>query len=178
MAERKGLVIVHTGNGKGKTTAALGMGLRAWGQGFRVLVLQFIKGNWKYGELTAAEKLGPNFVLRQMGEGFVNKSRNDDNAADHQGAADDALQTAKKEILSEKWDLIILDEINYAIQFGLIPLDKVLELLEVKPPLLHLVLTGRNAAPAIIDRADLVTEMKEIKHPYKKGIKAQQGIEF
>ncbi|MEN6413593.1 MAG: cob(I)yrinic acid a,c-diamide adenosyltransferase [Veillonellales bacterium] len=178
MAERQGLIIVHTGSGKGKTTAALGMGLRAWGQGFKVLVLQFIKGNWKYGELMAAEKLGPNFVIRQMGEGFVKHSRNDAAMDDHQSAAGDALQAARQEILSGKWDMIILDEINYAVKFGLVSLENVLALLQAKPPFLHLVLTGRDAAPAIIDRADLVTEMKEIKHPYKKGIKAQQGVEF
>jgi len=177
MTEQKGLIIVHTGNGKGKTTAALGMGLRAWGQGLKVLVVQFIKGNWKYGELQAAEKLGPDFAIRQMGEGFIKTSK-DDAFAGHRTAAQEALQAAKAEILSQKWDMIILDEVNYAIKYELVPLDAVLELLETKPPLLHLVLTGREASPAVIDRADLVTEMKEIKHPLKKGIKAQKGIEF
>lgn len=177
MPETQGLIIVHTGDGKGKTTAALGMGLRAWGQGLRVLVVQFIKGNWKYGELQAAERMGPNFVIRQMGEGFV-RNVNEDAMAEHRAAAAEALQAAKTEILSENWDMIILDEINYAIKFGLVPLDVVLEFLDTKPSLLHLVLTGREANPAIIDKADLVTEMKEIKHPYKNGIKAQKGIEF
>ncbi len=178
MSERQGLIIVHTGNGKGKTTAALGLGLRAWGQGFKVMVVQFIKGNWKYGELQAAEKMGPNFVIRQMGEGFVKGCKDDAVMSEHQIAAEEALQAAKMEILSQKWDMIILDEINYAIKFGLVSLDAVLELLETKPPLLHLVLTGREANPAIVGKADLVTEMKEIKHPLKKGIKAQKGIEF
>jgi cob(I)alamin adenosyltransferase len=175
--EREGLIIVNTGNGKGKTTAALGMGMRAWGQGFKVLVIQFIKGGWMYGELQAAEKMGPAFVIRQMGEGFV-KNCPPEEQAEHQLAAEEALLMAKTEILSEQWDMVILDEINYAIKFGLAPLGKVLELLEVKPSHLHLVLTGRDADPAVIDKADLVTEMKEIKHPYKKGIKAQKGIEF
>ena len=177
MDERQGLIIINTGNGKGKTTAALGLGMRAWGQGLRVLVLQFIKGNWKYGELQAAERMGADFVIRQLGEGFVRNAQ-DDEKADHQEAAQQALTDAKTEILSGNWDMIILDEINYAVKFGLISWEEVAGLLAVKPPLLHLVLTGRDAHPEIIDRADLVTEMKEIKHPYKKGIKAQKGIEF
>ena len=177
MEKREGLIIVHTGNGKGKTTASLGLGLRAWGQGFKVLILQFIKGNWKYGELKAAEALGSNFVMRQMGEGFVRNST-EDSMADHRQAAHDALQVARNEIVSEKWDMIILDEINYAIKFGVLSLESVLEVIEVKPESLHLVLTGREARDEIIAKADLVTEMKEIKHPYKKGIKAQKGIEF
>jgi cob(I)alamin adenosyltransferase len=178
MEGRQGLLIVHTGNGKGKTTAALGMGLRAWGQGFKVLVIQFIKGNWKYGELEAAKRLGPDFVIRQMGEGFVGKCKDEDAMAEHRLAAADALQAAEQEISGAKWDMIILDEINYAIKFGLVSPEAVLALLENKPAMLHLVLTGRDANPAIIDKADLVTEMNEIKHPYKKGIKAQKGVEF
>jgi cob(I)alamin adenosyltransferase len=177
MENRQGLILVNTGNGKGKTTAALGLGLRAWGQGFKVLVVQFIKGNWKYGELQTAKALGPNFVIRQMGEGFVRKATDDDKEA-HRLAAAEALQQARQEITSKQWDMIILDEINYAIKFGILSLEAVLELLEAKPEALHLVLTGREARPEIIDKADLVTEMKEIKHPYKKGIKAQKGIEF
>lgn len=177
MAARQGLILVNTGNGKGKTTAALGVGMRAWGQGFKVLVMQFIKGNWKYGELQAAERMGPDFVIRQMGEGFV-KGCNEDEKIQHQQAAKEALAVAGAEMVSGTWDMIILDEINYAIKFGLVSLDEVLVLLKGKPSALHLVLTGRDVHPEIIEIADLVTEMKEIKHPYKKGIKAQQGIEF
>lgn len=177
MSERQGLILVNTGNGKGKTTAALGMGMRAWGQGFKVLVMQFIKGNWKYGELQAAERMGPEFVIRQMGEGFVNGC-NEDEKLNHQSAAKEALEEAVLEMTSGKWDMIILDEINYAIKFGLVSVESVLELIKIKPPALHLVLTGRDVRPEIIEAADLVTEMKEIKHPYKKGIKAQKGIEF
>ncbi|MDF2572366.1 MAG: cobO 1 [Sporomusa sp.] len=177
MSETKGLIIVNTGNGKGKTTAALGVGMRAWGQGLRVLVLQFIKGNWKYGELKAAERMGEDFVIRQLGEGFVRNAK-DEARDDHQDAAKEALAEAKLEIASSKWDMIILDEINYAIKFGLVPVDEVMHLLETKPQSLHLILTGRDARQEIIDMADLVTEMKEIKHPYKKGIKAQKGVEF
>lgn len=176
--EKHGLVIVHTGNGKGKTTASLGMGMRAWGQGLRVLVVQFIKGNWKYGELKAAEQLGPRFVMHQMGEGFLKNCPDDDQMAVHRQAAAEALTTAKAAIQSGEWDLIILDEINYAVKFGIVALKAVLELIYHKPALLHLVLTGRDADPQVIDKADLVTEMKEIKHPYKQGIQAQPGIEF
>ncbi len=179
MAEQKksGLILVNTGNGKGKTTAALGMGLRAWGQGMKVLVLQFIKGGWKYGELKAAEKMGPNFEIRQMGEGFI-KGPEDQSLEEHRHAAAEALAAAKTEISSGKYDLIILDEILYAINYGLVAVSDALALMALKPDNLHLVLTGRNAPPEIIERADLVTEMREIKHHYTKGIPAQKGIEF
>ncbi len=177
MSEQQGLILVNTGNGKGKTTAALGMGMRAWGQGMKVLVLQFIKGNWKYGELQAAERMGADFVIRQMGEGFVKGCAQEEMKA-HQSAAEEALEAANIEMASGQWDMVILDEINYAIKFGLVSLETVLAILENKPSSLHIVLTGREAHAKIIERADLVTEMKEIKHPYKKGIKAQKGIEF
>lgn len=171
-----GLVIVHTGNGKGKTTAALGLSIRAWGEGLKVLILQFIKGGWKYGELNALAKFAPDITVKQCGEGFTRRGNTD--MAKHQEAARKALAEAKAEMNSGKWDMIILDEINYAIDFGLINVAQVLDLIEQKPADLHLVLTGRNAKPEIIDKADLVTEMKEIKHPFKQGIKAQKGIEF
>lgn len=177
MAEKQGLILVNTGNGKGKTTAALGLATRAWGQGLKVLVVQFIKGNWKYGELEAARRMGPDFVIRQMGEGFVQRCTENERPS-HELAAAEALQTAKEEIAAQKWDMIILDEINYAVKFGLVAVDDVLSLLEAKPAALHVVLTGRDAHPQIVDKADLVTEMKEIKHHHKKGIKAQKGIEF
>lgn len=175
--KKKGLILVNTGEGKGKTTASLGMALRAWGQGMKVLVIQFVKGGWKYGELKAAEKLGPNFEIRPMGEGFIKKT--DGKSLDeHKHAAREALAAAREEIASGKYDLIILDEVLYAIHYGLIALDDVLALLDQKPEHLHLVLTGRNAPPEIIERADTVTGMQEIKHPYKQGIPAQKGIEF
>lgn len=175
--KKKGLILVNTGNGKGKTTAALGMAFRAWGQGMKVLVLQFIKGGWKYGELKAAEKLGPNYEIRQMGEGFI-KGADDQSLDEHRHAAREALKAAVTEITSNKYDMIILDEVLYAIRYGLVALDDVLALLDRKPEKLHLVLTGRNAPPEIVERADLVTEMREIKHPYAQGIPAQKGIEF
>lgn len=174
MSEKKGLVLVFTGDGKGKTTAALGMGLRAWGQGMKVLVLQFIKGGWKYGELNAAQKLAPGFEIRQLGEGFTWVGEEET----HREAARLALAEASKEMSQGKYDLIVLDEILYALKFGLITLEEVLALIDQKPPQLHLVLTGRDAPPEIVERADLVTEMKEVKHHFRKGIKAQRGIEF
>lgn len=177
MAETRGLVLVFTGNGKGKTTSALGMALRAWGQGMRILMLQFIKGGWKYGELKAAGQLGERFEIRQAGVGFIMDS-DEEKLAEHRRAAGEALRSAKEEMASGKYDMIILDEINYTISFGLVDKDDVIELVKNKPPRLHLVLTGRNAPPEIIDLADLVTEMKEIKHPFSKGVKAQKGIEY
>jgi len=174
---KKGLVLVNTGNGKGKTTAALGMALRAWGQGMKVLVLQFIKGGWKYGELKAIEKLGPNFEIRQMGEGFI-KGADESSLDPHRQAAQEALAAARKETAGGKYDMIILDEILYAVHYGLVALPDVLGIIDGKPAGLHLVLTGRNAPPEVMERADLVTEMREIKHPYQNGIQAQKGIEF
>lgn len=173
---KKGLVIVHTGNGKGKTTAALGLAIRAWGEGLKVLILQFIKGSWKYGELKALAKFAPDITVKQCGEGFTRQGNTDIKI--HQEAAKKALQEAKMEMISNKWDMIILDEINYAIDFNLVDLKDVLDLIAEKPADLHLVMTGRNAKEEIIQKANLVTEMKEIKHPYKEGIKAQKGIEF
>ncbi|HBV99240.1 MAG: cob(I)yrinic acid a c-diamide adenosyltransferase [Peptococcaceae bacterium BICA1-7] len=176
MSESKGLVIIFTGNGKGKTTASLGMALRAWGQGMKVLVIQFIKGGWVYGELLASKKL-EGLEMRPMGEGFV-KDAGEDKAAAHRAAAQKALEETRKEIVSGKWDLLILDEIIYAVGFKLLREEDLLELIALKPPAMHLVMTGRNAPESIVDKADLVTEMKEIKHPYRLGIKAQKGVEY
>ncbi len=171
-----GLVIIHTGNGKGKTTAALGLALRAWGEGLKILILQFIKGGWKYGELKALNKFSPEITVKQCGEGFTRRGNTD--MKKHKEAAQNTLNEAKEAMLSGKWDMIILDEINYAVDFNLIPLNSVLDLISEKPAHLHLVMTGRNVKEELINCADLVTEMTEIKHPFKKGIKAQKGIEF
>lgn len=176
-----GLVIVHTGDGKGKTTAALGLAMRAWGDGLRVLILQFIKGGWRCGELNAIAALaksaaGGTIELRQMGKGFTRKG--DVDAAEHQRAAQEALADARAAITSGAWDLVILDEINYAVKFGLLDVSDVLALLDARPQTLHVVLTGRDAAPEVIARADLVTEMHLVKHPFSQGVKAQRGIEF
>ncbi len=177
--ERQGLVIVHTGDGKGKTTAALGLALRAWGSGLRVLILQFIKGGQSYGELAAIDALKgvrDTIGVRQCGLGFTR--RDEKRKPEHIAAAKEALREAEKEIDSGVWDLIILDEINYAVKFGLLAVGDVLGLLKKKPRPLHLVLTGRDAQPEIVDAADLVTEMRLVKHPFEKGVKAQKGIEF
>ncbi len=177
--EKKGLVIVHTGDGKGKTTAALGLAMRAWGSGLRVFILQFIKGSWSYGELGAIEKLGEidgRIRVEQCGLGFTRRGNGQEE--EHRAAAGKALLRAKEVIQSGAWDMVIFDEINYAVKFGLIGESELMELLEARPEGLHLVLTGRDALPSLVERADLVTEMTLIKHPYQKGIKAQQGIEF
>ena len=166
------MIIVHTGDGKGKTTAAIGLAVRAFGSGLKVLILQFIKGGQTYGELEAL-KLLP-IEIRQCGLGFTSSGNFDD----HKKAAAETLKVARDEILSGRWDMIILDEINYAVKFALITEAEMLELLKICPPELHLVFTGRNATPKLIDAADLVTEMTLVKHPFQKGVTAQRGIEF
>ena len=177
MAEtKKGLIIVHTGPGKGKTTAALGLALRAVGSGLKVLMVQFIKGSWHYGELDAAQAFGDKFVLRPMGRGFVKLGGEID--PEDKRAADEAWAFAREKIFSGEYDMIILDEINYAISYGLLAVGPVLDTLKRKPEMVHVVLTGRNAPAEVIAAADLVTEMREVKHPYQKGIEAQRGIEY
>lgn len=172
MEERRGLVIVHTGDGKGKTTAAIGLAIRAWGAGLRVLILQFIKGGRRSGELNALDAL--NIEVRQLGLGFITE----ENFSAQKKSAREAIEIARAEILSGTWDLIILDEINYAAKFGLLDAEEILSLIKIRPSQMHLVFTGRNALPELIDAADLVTEMKLIKHPFQSGIVAQVGIEF
>lgn len=175
--ERRGLVMVFTGNGKGKTTAALGMGLRAWGHGLRVLVLQFVKGSeWESGELLAAGKMGSGFEIRRLGEGFVGGGEK--SVARHRRAAEAAMSEAREEIFSDRYDMIVLDEVIFAVSRGLIRENELLDLIREKPPHLHLVLTGRGVPPGIVEAADLVTEMTEIKHPFAAGIPAQKGVEF
>lgn len=178
-----GLILVNTGNGKGKTTAALGTAIRATGQGLRVLILQFIKGAMNYGELTSIEalhKAGLSIELRQMGKGFVyhkQKGTAEEIKAHEEAAAAGWLEV-EREVNSGNWDLIVLDEINYAIDFGLVDLHKVVTLLKTKPKELHLILTGRNAKPEIVELAHTVTSMEPVKHAYEQGIKAAKGIEF
>ncbi|MBI3330774.1 MAG: cob(I)yrinic acid a,c-diamide adenosyltransferase [Candidatus Omnitrophica bacterium] len=182
-APRRGLIIMYTGPGKGKTTAALGMALRALGHGWRVLVIQFFKGDWPvvYGEVEMGKRLAPQFELLQLGRGFVKHMGDTKPFEEHLAAAQQALAVARERITSGAHDLIVLDELIYAIDYAgvqLVSLEEVLGLLEVKPPALHLVLTGRNAPQALIDRADLVTEMREVKHPWQRKIPAQLGIDF
>lgn len=171
----KGLIQVYTGNGKGKTTAALGLALRAVGHGLKVLFIQFMKGNIDYGELESSKKLSPYLTIKQMGrETFVSKTNPD--PIDIK-LARDGFALAKKAIFNEEYSIVILDEINVAIDYGLIPLSDLIHLLDTKPKGIELILTGRNAKPEIIDKADLVTEMVERKHYYKKGVSARKGIE-
>lgn len=174
----KGLVIVYTGDGKGKTTASLGLCVRAVGYDEKVCIIQFIKGSWKYGELDGIKKLAPNVELYQKGLGFVGIIDDKLDKSEHIKAAGEALTFANEKIHSGKYDIVILDEINVAINLNLINVDEVLNLIDNKPESLDLVLTGRNAGEEIIERADLVTEMREIKHPFQKGIKAKKGIDF
>jgi cob(I)alamin adenosyltransferase len=177
VAGRKGLVMVFTGAGKGKTTAALGSGFRAAGNGMRVLMLQFIKGSWHYGELDAAETLGENFQIRPMGRGFIKVGGAETDPEDKR-LIEEAWLEAERAIASGDWDMVILDEILYAIGYGLLDPERVAAVLRARPPLLHVLLTGRNAHPVLVELADTVTEMQERKHAYQRGIQAQLGIEY
>jgi cob(I)alamin adenosyltransferase len=171
----QGLLIVNTGNGKGKTTAALGQAFRAVGHGFRVCFLQFLKGSWKYGELEAAKRFEDLMEIRALGRGFTWKS--EDLNEDIQSARD-AWDLAKQVIASGKFKMVVLDELTYLITYGMVAEEDILNTLRNRPPELHIVVTGRDASPGLIELADLVTEMNEIKHPFRNGIKAQRGIEF
>jgi cob(I)alamin adenosyltransferase len=172
------LIIVNTGPGKGKTTAALGTALRAVGQGLKVLMVQFIKGSWHYGELDAAKMLGDERLkIMPMGRGFVKIGAEKPDPEDVR-LAQEAWKFASEEILSGRYEMVILDEINYAISYKMLALEPVVETLKHKPDMVHVILTGRNAHPTLLDMADLVTEMREVKHPFQKGILAQRGIEY
>lgn len=175
---KNGLVIVYTGKGKGKTTAALGMALRAIGYDYKVCMIQFIKGSWHYGEMTSSKRLEPEFELTAVGKGFVGIMDDKSPIEDHKKIADEALAIAKQKITSEKYDIVILDEINYAVNLGLVKIDDVLKLIQTKPVNVNLVLTGNHVRDEIIELADLVTEMREIKHPFKSGMRAKKGIDF
>jgi cob(I)alamin adenosyltransferase len=172
---KSGLVILHTGNGKGKTSAALGLAFRALGYGWKILMVQFIKGKWKYGELEAAKKFSGLLEIKPMGEGFTWDTKNPER--DRQKTYE-AWEYCKQAALSGKYRMVIFDEINYVMSYDYLPVKDVIEFLKNKPPELHVVLTGRDAPQELIDLADLVTEMREIKHPFAQGIKAQKGIEF
>ncbi|HSA92574.1 MAG TPA: cob(I)yrinic acid a,c-diamide adenosyltransferase, partial [Terriglobales bacterium] len=165
------------GPGKGKTTAAMGTALRAVGQGMKVLMLQFLKGSWHYGELDAVQAFGDKFVMKQMGRGFVKVGGAEPDPEDVRMVGE-AWAEAEKAILSGEWDLIILDEINYAISYGMLDAATVVETLKKKPEMAHVILTGRNAHPTIVELADTVTEMRQVKHAYEKGVMAQRGIEY
>ncbi len=171
---KQGLIQVYTGNGKGKTTAALGLALRACGHGYKVAMVQFMKKNESYGEVQASKYLS-GFSLFQFGRNVFVKR--DPDKIDIE-LAKEGLLFAKELMQKKEYDILILDEINVALDFGLLTEEEVLELLDEKPPNMELILTGRYAKDSIVERADLVTEMKQIKHPYEKGIMAREGIEF
>ena len=175
---RHGLTVVYTGSGKGKTTAALGTVVRAAGYGLRCFMLQFIKGSWHYGELEGAELLAPYLTIERMGRGFYKIVDDKLPEEEHRRAALAAADRASEILRSGQYDLVILDEINVAVMTGLLPVKRVLEIVSAKPHNCHLILTGRGAPPEVVEVADLVTEMTEIKHPYQKGLLAQKGLDF
>jgi cob(I)alamin adenosyltransferase len=171
----KGLIQVYTGNGKGKTSAAFGLALRAAGRGLKVYIIQFIKGGFDYGELYVVEKI-PNVTLKAFGRGkFITEKppKKEDIKL-----AEQALQLAKEVVRSGEYNIVVLDEINVALDLELIGLEEVLELIKSKPTHVELVLTGRNASDKIIEAANLVSEVREIKHPFKEGYKSRKGIEY
>ncbi len=176
---KKGLVLINTGNGKGKTTAALGLALRAAGHNFRVLILQFIKGPWKTGEAKIMEKLKPLIEIEQLGRGFIKfKNGKPQHTSQQIDNAIESFRYAREKIYSGKYDMVILDEINNLIDYGLLSVEDVVDLIKNKPKEISIVLTGRNAHHKLVDIADTVTEMKEVKHAFSNGIKARKGIEY
>jgi cob(I)alamin adenosyltransferase len=179
--KEKGLLIVHTGKGKGKSTAAFGLVFRALGNGMRVGVVQFVKGKWETGERVALEKFSDQVTIKAMGEGFTWDTQ--DRARDI-AAAQGAWAYAKEMIEAcrgpdRPYDMILLDELNIVLRYDYLPLDEVVEFLSKRPEMLHVIVTGRNAKPELIEAADLVTEMTQVKHPFREqGVKAQKGVEF
>ena len=174
--KRKGLIIVNTGDGKGKSTAAFGLAMRAAGNKMNVFIMQFMKGQWKAGERNSFEKLSPYVEFEAMGDGFTWDTNN---IEQDKATAREAFEIAKEKLLSGKYQMVIFEEINYVLHYQFFPEDEFLELLKNKPEMTHVVCTGRNASEKLIEMADLVTEMKMIKHPFKEqGIPAQKGIEF
>jgi cob(I)alamin adenosyltransferase len=174
--EERGLLIVHTGPGKGKTTAALGMAIRGVGHGHRVSVIQFVKGALKTGEKAVFDAFPDNVEFRPMGEGFTWDTQ--DRPRD-MAVARAAWEACKERILDpEDWDMVVCDELNIVLRYDYLPLAEVLEVLRARPASKHVVVTGRNAAPELIELADLVTEMAQVKHPFRSGVKAQAGVEF
>jgi cob(I)alamin adenosyltransferase len=173
-----GLVIIFTGEGKGKSSAALGIALRASGHKMYVSIVQFIKGPSAAGEVRAVERLAPEIEFISLGKGFVNCCGDAKPFEEHKKAAAEALAAARRRVRSGSWDVVVLDEINNAVHLGLVELGEVLDLIRSKPPKLHLILTGRDAHRDLIAAADMVTEMRDIKHPFASGIAAQRGIDY
>ena len=171
----KGLLIVHTGKGKGKSTAAFGMVMRAVGHGMKTAVVQFVKGKRDTGERTVLERFPDLVEIHAVGEGFTWETQ--DRAADI-AAAREAWEIAKARILDPEVKMVLLDELNIVLRYDYLPLEEVMETLNARPADCHVIVTGRNAADALIDAADLATEMTQVKHPFRDGVKAQAGIEF
>ncbi len=176
--QKTGLVVVITGHGKGKTTSALGMALRSVGYGMRVCIVYFMKGDMFSGELESLKRLAPEVEYHLTGKGFCGIKGNPYPYEEHRANAQEAIKLAKDKMLSGKFDVLILDEVNNALKLRLVDLPQVLELIDGKPPLMHLVLTGRYAPSKVIEKAHTVTEMREIKHAYRKGIEPQKGIDY
>ncbi len=172
---KKGLLIVNTGDGKGKTTAALGMAMRAAGHGLKVCFIQFIKGSWKYGEMEAVKQFGGLIDFHVMGKGFTWKS---DNLEEDKTAARQAWDFAQHAMQNGHYDLVVLDEFTYLLTYGMIDTAAALAALTARPAAVHVVVTGRAAPRKLVSSADLVTDMQVVKHPYTVGIKAQKGVEF
>lgn len=173
-----GLVVVITGNGKGKTSSALGMAVRATGHNMRVCMIEFMKGDLYSGEMDGIKRLAPNVEMHLTGKGFCGIMGNPYPFKEHRANAQDAVQLAKEKMLSGHFDILILDEINNALKLKLVDLPQVLGLIDSKPPAMHLILTGRDAHPDVISRAHTVSEINEIKHAYRSGIEPQKGIDY
>jgi cob(I)alamin adenosyltransferase len=171
----KGLLIVHTGKGKGKSTAAFGLVFRALGNGMKVAIVQFVKGRWQTGERAALDKFGDQVTTATMGEGFTWETQ--DRARDI-AAAKAAWEKAKALVMDDEHQMVVLDELNIVLRYDYLDTDEVVAELNARPQMKHVVVTGRNAKEALIEAADLVTEMEQVKHPFRSGVKAQKGIEF
>ncbi len=177
--DSRGLVLINTGDGKGKTTAALGLALRAAGHGMKILILQFIKGAWKTGEEKIIKEFIPNIEIEKLGKGFIKfKDGRPVVTKEQLSLAGDAFTYAAQKVKSSAYDMVILDEINNLISYGLLQTEDLVDLIKNKPEKVYLVLTGRGAPPELIGMADIVSEIKEIKHSFSSGIKARKGIEF
>ncbi len=176
--ERKGLIVVITGNGKGKTTSALGMAVRACGHNMKVSIIQFMKGDLYAGEWDGVKKMASNVELTSAGKGFCGIQGNPYSHEEHRENAQNAIQLVNQKMESGQFDILILDEINNAVKLKLVDLPQVLDIIKRKPTLMHLVLTGRDASPEIIELADTVSEINEIKHAYRKDIEPQPGIDY
>jgi len=173
--EERGVLIVYTGAGKGKTTAALGMAIRCIGHGLKVAIVQFTKGAIDTAEERGLKSFGPQVAFLRLGEGYTWETQDRERDAE---VAQQAWATATGFLRDPGYAMVILDELNIALHHDYVPLEAVLDVLAQRPPMQHVVITGRHAKPGLIERADLVSEMKMIKHPFRKGVKAQKGVEF